>query len=100
MFKVLDLSIDSMMIVDNKATSLSAQANVMLKLIGNWVLGRVSGKGFRIENLSYALQCYLPKVELTYINDTSKSDIHIPLQDQRVHQIWLQDVHKVWVEVI
>ena len=97
MFKVLDLSIDSMMIVDNKATSLSAQANVMLKLIGNWVLGRVPGKGFIC-----LIHCkiHFQTVELTYINNTSKSNLHISLQDQLVHKIGLQDVHKVWVEVI
>ena len=40
------------------------------------------------------------KVELTNINDTSKGDIHVPLQHQPVHRVGLHDVQQVGIEVI
>ena len=39
-------------------------------------------------------------VELTYINNTSKSDIHVPLQHQLVHQVGVHDVQQVRIEVV
>ena len=39
-------------------------------------------------------------VELTYINNTSKSDIHVPLQHQLVHNVGIHDVQQVWIEVV
>ena len=84
----------------------------MLKSIGNCVLGRVAEKKIQqqpresSEKLKVAENAFLTICKnyqlenLTYINNTSKSDVHIPLQNQLVHCVGLQDVQKVWVEVI